>query len=316
MRTLYVDAMNVIGCRPDGWWRDRAGAVARLVEHVQILVRRTGEAVVLVVDGGPSSAVPEGRHGRVEVRYARRRGPDAADDLLVELLTAAAPPTREGPVAVVTADRRLRARVWALGAEVIGPRHLRDVLDAVVALHDAAEARRPVEVQVRWAVPERWREVRDLRLAALSDTPDAFASTHDAERAQPPTWWRERLAREESTTLVASVVVPDGPTVGAGLCVLAPVTDRPGTLGLFSVWVAPWARGTGAGDALLTAAIERARGRGAQELALDVGDHNAAASGLYGRHGFVASGRRTTLPPPRTHVTEHELVLDLQVASG
>jgi ribosomal protein S18 acetylase RimI-like enzyme len=315
MSTLYVDAMNVIGGRPDGWWRDRAGAVARLVAQLRILAERTRAPVILVVDGGPSPAVPEGRHGRVEVRYARGGGRDAADDLLVELL-ASAPPPREAPVAVATADGRLRERVRALGAEVIAPRRLRDVLDAAVAIRDAAEAGRSVEHQVHLAGPDRWREVRELRLAALIDTPDAFASTHHEERKQPPAWWRERLGHEGSATLLASVLVPGGRAVGAGLCVLAPYTDRPGTLGLFSVWVAPWARGTGTGDALLRAAIEHADGRGAQELALDVGDHNAPASGLYTRHGFVPSGRRTSLPPPRTHVTEHELVLDLRGATS
>jgi ribosomal protein S18 acetylase RimI-like enzyme len=315
MRSLYVDAMNVIGSRPDGWWRDRVGAVARLADHLQVLAERTGEAVVLVVDGGPSSELPEGRHGRVEVRYARRRGRDAADDRLVELL-AAAPPTADAPVVVVTADGRLRERVRSLGAEVVGPRHLRDVLEAAVAVQQAAEADRAVELRVEAVGPDRWQQVRDLRLAALRDTPDAFGATLVEEREQPATWWRDRLAREDADTLVASVLVPDGPTVGVGLCVLASVTDRPGTLGLFSVWVAPWARGTGVGDALLTAAVERARERGAPELALDVGDHNAAASGLYARHGFVRSGRRGSLPPPREHVTEHELVLDLRGATS
>jgi ribosomal protein S18 acetylase RimI-like enzyme len=314
MRSLYVDAMNVIGCRPDGWWRDRVGAVTRLADHLQVLAERTGEAVVLVVDGGPSSELPAGRRGSVEVQYARRRGRDAADDRLVELL-AATPPTPDAPVAVVTADGRLRERVHALGAEVVGPRRLRDVLEAAIVVQQAAEAGRAVELQVEAAGPDRWQQVRDLRLAALRDTPDAFGATLVDEGEQPATWWRDRLAREDADTLVASVVTPDGPTVWAGLCVLAPVTDRPGTLGLFSVWVAPWARGTGAGDALLAAAIERARGRGAEELALDVGDHNDVAAGLYARHGFVPSGRRTTLPPPRTHVTEHELLLDLRVTS-
>jgi ribosomal protein S18 acetylase RimI-like enzyme len=314
MRSLYVDAMNVIGCRPDGWWRDRVGAVARLADHLQVLAERTGETVVLVVDGGPSSDLPEARHGRVEVQYARRRGRDAADDRLVELLTAS-PPTTDAPVAVVTADGRLRERVRALGAEVVGPRHLRDVLEAAIALQHAAEAGRAVELRVEAAGPDRWQQVRDLRLAALRDTPDAFGATLDEEGEQPATWWRSRLAREDAHTLVASVLTPDGLTVGVGLCVLAPVTDRAGTLGLFAVWVAPWARGTGAGDALLLAAIERARERGAQELALDVGDHNAAAVALYTRHGFVPSGRRGSLPPPREHVTEHELVLDLRSPS-
>jgi ribosomal protein S18 acetylase RimI-like enzyme len=269
---------------------------------------------VAVVDGLGIPHLPAGEHAGVEVHYAQRTGRDGADDRLVELV-AATPPTSETPAVVVTADAALRARVRELGAQLLGPRHLRDIVDGVRAARDRVEAGVRCEVQVAAVGAERWRQVRALRLAALADTPDAFGATLAEEADQPPSWWRARLDREDGDTLVVEVGAPAGQPVGVGLSVLGPVTDRPGTLGLFSVWVAPWARGVGAGDALLTAAIQRARARGAQELALGVGDHNAPAAALYARHGFVPSGRRTTLPPPRTHVTEHELVLDLGTPS-
>jgi predicted RNA-binding protein with PIN domain len=132
---LYVDAMNVIGSRPDGWWRDRDGAVRRLAARLQAFAAPRDTEVVLVVDGRPISGLPEGRNGAVLVRYARRAGRDAADDRLVELLEAAdpggghAPDVRVGATVVVTADRELRARVSVLGAEVVGPHRLLTALD-------------------------------------------------------------------------------------------------------------------------------------------------------------------------------------------
>lgn len=113
---LVVDAMNVIGSRPDGWWRDRPGAIRRLAGQVRALAERASVRVTLVVDGGPVEGLPPGVHGPMEVRYATRSGPDAADDAIVELVAGLGTPVR-----VVTADAELRARVAALGAGTLGP---------------------------------------------------------------------------------------------------------------------------------------------------------------------------------------------------
>ncbi len=115
---LVVDVMNVVGSRPDGWWRDRTGAAARLVARLGTLATVDGERVTAVVDGSPSARLPEGDVGGVAVHHAGRAR-DAADDLVVALLEEA------GTTAtVVTADRALAARVRALGATVVGPRSL------------------------------------------------------------------------------------------------------------------------------------------------------------------------------------------------
>jgi predicted RNA-binding protein with PIN domain len=125
---LVVDGMNVIGSKPDGWWRDRDGAVRRLLGRLQGLARTDGEPVLLVLDGRPLGDVPEGDHDGVEVRYATRRGPNAADDRIVELLGAR---DDRGDVTVVTSDRDLRRRVGDLGATVVGAGSLLQRLDQV-----------------------------------------------------------------------------------------------------------------------------------------------------------------------------------------
>jgi ribosomal protein S18 acetylase RimI-like enzyme len=321
---LLVDAMNLLGTRPDGWWRDRGGAVAGLVDRCALLGAALGVEVVLVVDGGPYQGVPEGSAAAlgVTVRYARRRGRDAADDRIVELLTQ--PPDDAGeprvdrpggarspggaPPAVVTADRDLRGRVHAAGAVVVGPRRCWRLLDAL-----AAPAGGDVEVAVADAT--RWRHVRALRLAALADTPDAFASTLEGERRLAADAWREQLVRDRAVTLVAELALTDGQVGNAGMAIVAPAFDRDDAGGMYGLWVAPWARGRGVGDALLRAALDHGRRLGFDRLVLDVGDHNAPAIALYERFGFVPTGRTSALPPPREHVTEHERLVELDAGT-
>ena len=120
---LVVDGNNVMGSRPDGWWKDRAGAAKRLVEQLGGWAARTDNRVLVVFDGAepPSMPAPD----RVEVRFARRRGPDAADDDIAELVSTASDPAG---LRVVTSDAELARRVREYGAEVAGARWLLDQL--------------------------------------------------------------------------------------------------------------------------------------------------------------------------------------------
>lgn len=104
-----VDGNNVIGAIADGWWRDRPAAVRRLLARLQCL----GEPATLVLDVAQAD-LSEGDHGGIVVRYATRRGRDAADDLVRELVAEGA------DVTVVTSDRALRRDVEAAGADVVG----------------------------------------------------------------------------------------------------------------------------------------------------------------------------------------------------
>ncbi|TQN42225.1 hypothetical protein FHU33_1620 [Blastococcus colisei] len=129
MTVLLVDAANVVGSRPDGWWRDRAGATTRLlVRLAQLPERRLSgpDGGVVVCDG--VVAVVEGKARDVPapdgVRVERAGG--SGDDALA---ACAARLAQEGtPLLVVTADRGLRARLPA-GAAVAGPGWLLAALD-------------------------------------------------------------------------------------------------------------------------------------------------------------------------------------------
>src|ERR687894_419232 len=80
---LIVDGNNVIGSRPDGWWRDRAGATRALVER---LAAWADEEVIVVFDGKRPADLPEPPN--IEVRFAERGGPNAADDVIAALVAA------------------------------------------------------------------------------------------------------------------------------------------------------------------------------------------------------------------------------------
>ncbi|WP_031508881.1 NYN domain-containing protein [Streptomyces megasporus] len=116
---LVVDAANVVGSVPDGWWRDRHGAAERLRDRLAARAERGdgggGEEIVLVVEGA-ARAVTSVPGVRVVA------APGDGDDRIVELVAAEGPGRR---CVVVTADRELRARVTELGAEVVGPRSVR-----------------------------------------------------------------------------------------------------------------------------------------------------------------------------------------------
>src|SRR6202795_4790217 len=100
MPRLVVDGMNVIGSRPDGWWRDRAGARRRLVSDLATLVGADSE-VTVVFDGRPDPGeVDAAAAAGVTARFAPG-GPNAADHAIVELLPGLG--EREA-VTVVTSD--------------------------------------------------------------------------------------------------------------------------------------------------------------------------------------------------------------------
>jgi hypothetical protein len=119
-----VDAANVVGSRPNGWWRDRAKAAATLCADLAAAVAagRLSAPVVVVLEGAARPGAPAGESDGLRVVHAERSGDDA-------IATAAADGVTAGEtVTVVTADRELRERVLRVGGEVAGPTWLLDRL--------------------------------------------------------------------------------------------------------------------------------------------------------------------------------------------
>ncbi len=117
---LVIDAANVIGSRPTGWWRDRPGATRAFTERVRATVTagRLDPPVTLVLEGRARAGADEAEVGGVRVVHAPGEGDD----------TIAAIAEDHQAVIVVTADRGLAERVRGANADVVGPCWLLDQL--------------------------------------------------------------------------------------------------------------------------------------------------------------------------------------------
>jgi rRNA-processing protein FCF1 len=111
MRRLLVDGNNVMGSRPDGWWRDRAGAMQRLVNELDALAAETGDAIDVVFDG---------RDRDLQATHAHVAFAGHADDAIAD--------RAEPGVTVVTSDRDLARRVRERGGDVVGVKSLLEQL--------------------------------------------------------------------------------------------------------------------------------------------------------------------------------------------
>ncbi|CAN5654213.1 hypothetical protein BH11ACT8_BH11ACT8_10490 [soil metagenome] len=123
MRTvLIVDGANVVGARPEGWWKDRAGAALRLHEAL-MTADVPQDVVVLVLEGAAKGGVRPGRDAHVRTVHAKGSG----DDTIVAEAKACA--ERGERTTVVTADRILMGRVEHHGAMILSPTWLLAELD-------------------------------------------------------------------------------------------------------------------------------------------------------------------------------------------
>jgi predicted RNA-binding protein with PIN domain len=121
---LLVDGMNVIGTRADGWWRDRDAAMARLVDRLERWSAASGDDVTVVFERRPRPPI---RSPLVEIGYAPKPGPNAADDEIVRRVRADPDPRS---IWVVTSDHMLDDLVRGLGATVEPARSFRDRIES------------------------------------------------------------------------------------------------------------------------------------------------------------------------------------------
>ena len=113
---LIVDGLNLLGSRPDGWWRDRPAAMRRLVKRLDRFAASRSIPVEVYFDGHSHVRVAAAASARVSVHFAPG-GPDAADRVIADRVRSHPDP---GATLVVSSDRRLRNAVKAAGGSSIG----------------------------------------------------------------------------------------------------------------------------------------------------------------------------------------------------
>jgi hypothetical protein len=129
-QVIVVDAANVIGSRPDGWWRDRPGAARRLLKKLALLQQNLQDTtdIIVILEGAAKAAVsgPEAPDtGALQVVLA----PGSGDDTIAAVTAESTNRDDNPEVTVVTADRGLRQRTDPTGATSTGPTWLLDQLD-------------------------------------------------------------------------------------------------------------------------------------------------------------------------------------------
>ena len=125
-----IDGNNVFGSRPDGWWNDRDGAAGRFAQRVAEWCRTHDDDVTIVFDAPVSPATLELAGGNLRIVEAPRRGRDAADDHIVDIvhdLHADDADSDPGAVRVVSSDRGLRGRLPA-SVDVMGVGRFRELV--------------------------------------------------------------------------------------------------------------------------------------------------------------------------------------------
>lgn len=118
-----VDGMNVIGTRPDGWWRDRRRAMAELVDRLERWAETGGDDVTVVFEQPPTPPI---HSSVITVAHAPRAAADSADDEIVRLVQA---DHRPQDIRVATSDSRLSDRIRAAGASVYPAESLHNLID-------------------------------------------------------------------------------------------------------------------------------------------------------------------------------------------
>jgi GNAT superfamily N-acetyltransferase len=126
--------------------------------------------------------------------------------------------------------------------------------------------------------------LREVRLQALSDAPDAFGSTYERELARTTSDWRQWLS-------TGATFILDEPHGVRGIAAGVPDATDPAIVHLMAMWVHPAVRGSGAADALVGAVITWAESKGAGSVRLNVMQSNHRARRVYERCGFRPTGR-------------------------
>ena len=150
--------------------------------------------------------------------------------------------------------------------------------------------------RVRRILDDEAETYREVRLAALRDSPAAFSASLDVVAAYEPAVWEERTRLASSGTQSVIFLAFDDRDHPIGMVAVLEGASDPAAAELVSMWVAPSARGNGVGAALVDRAISWAADSGYSRVELWVTRGNRRAEGLYRKLGFEVTGETKPLP--------------------
>ena len=152
---------------------------------------------------------------------------------------------------------------------------------------------------------DEWGLLRELRIRALMDAPEAFAQTIGEIQDEPETYWQQLAKNLHLSHHEFFIAFLDEEPIGITYGHLEAVDRHVAQVG--SMWVSPMARGKGIGKQLLHRAMSWATAQGAQRMGLWVTAGNSPATKLYKSSGFVPTGKTDLLPShPSLHIIEME----------
>jgi len=167
--------------------------------------------------------------------------------------------------------------------------------------------------RIRRLTPADWAVLREVRIAALTDAPEAFGSTLDRELGFTEAVWRGRL-RDDAQRGYVQLVAMRGDDQ-AGTIGLIRSDEQSDIAQMVSMWVSPDARGSGIGDLLVQAVIDTARDAGYVGIHLWVAEGNGYAEQLYARNGFVRTGAVQPIRADEPDRLEFAMKTDLAASS-
>ncbi|WP_323097840.1 GNAT family N-acetyltransferase [Intrasporangium sp. YIM S08009] len=166
------------------------------------------------------------------------------------------------------------------------------------------------EITVRPLGEDDWQDYRSVRLAALRESPEAFAASIGQEESYGEDLWRERMRR--SARLVAE---REGDAVGV-VSVGTAKSDEEGSAGeLFGLWVHPEARGSGVATTLVKEGARLATERGQTHLVYWVGTENGRAVAFASGMGFRPTDYRRPMGVVSEEDGEEEIAMVLPLGA-
>jgi ribosomal protein S18 acetylase RimI-like enzyme len=169
----------------------------------------------------------------------------------------------------------------------VGASHAHENRNAHLGRHPRVRRQTDPVLEIRRVRSDEWKELRELRLEALRDSPEAFWTRYDEALGRSDDEWRDWMA------MPCHVAADCGRLVGM-VAAVRPEGD-PTKVDLVAMFVSRAARGRGIGAALVQAQLAWARVEGFARVNLMVNVENTSAYRLYERHGFRDTGRREPL---------------------